>query len=145
MVVVADIDVSTSEGPVLSFENGAADIRWLIRHLERTGVTKAVCESTGGYERPVGGKLKETALSVQMAHPLRVRSFARACGYEAKTDPLTPRYCLATAWCSLTRTPQDRTQSRNTRSCANRWAGESSLWMTVCGNSIGWTRGLRKR
>ena len=23
-----------------------------------------------------------------MAHPVRVRAFARACGYEAKTDPL---------------------------------------------------------
>ena len=95
MVIVAGIDVSKatldvsiSEGPVLSFENSSAGIRRLRRHLERTGVTKAVCESTGGYERPVVGKLREAALSVQVAHPLRVRSFARACGYEAKTDPL---------------------------------------------------------
>ena len=27
-------------------------------------------------------------IGVQVAHPLRVRAFARACGYEAKTDPL---------------------------------------------------------
>ena len=95
MVVVAGIDVSkatlevsVSEGPVLSFENSAAGIRRLLRHMKRTGVTKAVCESTGGYERLVVGKLRETALNVQVAHPLRVRAFARACGYEAKTDPL---------------------------------------------------------
>ncbi len=95
MVVVAGIDVSKatldlsiSEGPVLSFENSATGIRRLLRHLERAGVTKAVCESTGGYERLVVGKLRETAFSVQVAHPLRVRAFARACGYEAKTDPL---------------------------------------------------------
>ena len=25
---------------------------------------------------------------MQVAHPVRVRAFARACGYEAKTDPL---------------------------------------------------------
>ena len=95
MVVVAGIDVSkatlevsVSEGPVLSFENSATGIRRLLRHMKRTGVTKAVCESTGGYERLVVGKLRETALNVQVAHPLRVRAFARACGYEAKTDPL---------------------------------------------------------
>ena len=95
MVVVAGIDVSkatlevsVSEGPVLSFENSATGIRRLLRHLGRTGVTKAVCESTGGYERPVVGKLRETAINVQVAHPVRVRAFARACGYEAKTDPL---------------------------------------------------------
>ena len=95
MVVVAGIDVSkatldvsVSECPVVRFENSAADIRRLLRHMEQKGVTKAVCESTGGYERLVVSKLRETALSVQVAHPVRVRAFARACGYEAKTDPL---------------------------------------------------------
>ncbi len=95
MVVVAGIDVakatlevSVSEGPVLSFENSAIGIRNLLRHLERTGVTRAVGEPTGGYERLVVGKLRDTAISVQVAHPVRVRAFARACGYEAKTDPL---------------------------------------------------------
>ena len=95
MVVVAGIDVSkatlevsVSEGPVLRFDNSATGIRRLVRHLERAGATKAVCESTGGYERLVVGKLRETAINVQVAHPLRVRAFARACGYEAKTDPL---------------------------------------------------------
>ena len=95
MVVVAGIDVSkatlevsVSEGPVLRFENNATGIRGLLRHLERAGVTKAVCEFTGGYERLVVSKLRETAINVQVAHPVRVRAFARACGYEAKTDPL---------------------------------------------------------
>ena len=95
MVVVAGIDVSkatleisVSEGPALSFENSAAGIRRLLKHLERAGVTKAVCESTGGYERLAVGKLREKSVTVQVAHPVRVRAFARACGYEAKTDPL---------------------------------------------------------
>ena len=95
MVVVAGIDVSkatldvsVSEGPVIHFENSTTGIRRLLRHMERAGVTKAVCESTGGYECPVVGKLRETAINVQVAHPVRVRAFARACGYEAKTDPL---------------------------------------------------------
>ena len=66
MVVVAGIDVSkatldvsVSEGPVLSFENSTTGIRKLLRHLERAGVTRAVCESTGGYERLVVGRLRE--------------------------------------------------------------------------------------
>ena len=95
MVVVAGIDVSKatldvsiSEGDVYRFENSTMGVRRLLRHLERTGVTRAVCESTGGYERLVVGKLRETAISMQVAHPVRVRAFARACGYEAKTDPL---------------------------------------------------------
>ena len=95
MVVVAGIDVSkatldvsVSEGPVIRFENSATGIRRLLRHMKRTGVTKAVCESTGGYERLVVGKLREKAFSVEVEHPFRVRAFARACGYEAKTDPL---------------------------------------------------------
>ena len=74
MVVVAGIDVSkatlevsVSEGPVLRFENSATGIRNLLRHLERTGVTAAVWEPTGGYERLVVGKLRETAISVQVA------------------------------------------------------------------------------
>ena len=95
MIVVAGIDVSkatlevsVSEGPVLRFENSATGIRRLLRHLERAGVTKAVCEFTGGYERLVVGKLRETVIGVEVAHPAGVRAFARACGYEAKTDPL---------------------------------------------------------
>ena len=87
-VAKATLDVSVSEGSVLSSENSAKGIRNLLTHLERTGVTRAVCEPTGGYERLVVGKLREKAISVQVAHPVRVRAFARACGYEAKTDPL---------------------------------------------------------
>ena len=58
MAVVAGIDVSkatlevsVSEGPVLSFENSVTGIRRLLRHMERVGVTGVVCEFTGGYER----------------------------------------------------------------------------------------------
>ena len=95
MVVVAGIDVSkatldvsVSEGPVLRFENSAMGIRIMFKHMEEQGVTKAVCESTGGYERLLVNTLRESEFTVQVAHPLRVRAFARASGYEAKTDPL---------------------------------------------------------
>ena len=95
MVVVAGIDVSkatldvsVSEGDVCRFNNTGKGISSLLKHIERQGVTKAVCESTGGYERLLVSRLRGGELVVQVAHPLRVRAFARACGYEAKTDPL---------------------------------------------------------
>ena len=73
---------------MINFENSITGIRRLLKHMEREGVTKAVCESTGGYERLVVSKLREATINVQVAHPTRVRAFARACGIEAKTDPL---------------------------------------------------------
>ena len=50
-----------------------------------------VCEATGGYERLLVSRLRAAGITVQVAHPLRVRAFARACGYEAKTDALDAR------------------------------------------------------
>ena len=47
----------------------------------------AVCESIGGYERLLVGRLRKTEVEVHVVHPSRVRAFAKACGYEAKTDP----------------------------------------------------------
>ena len=59
--------------------------------MARTGATQAVCEATGGYERFLVSRLGVAGITVQVAHPLRVRAFARACGYEAKTDALDAR------------------------------------------------------
>ena len=84
----ATLDVSVSEGEVSRFDNSCKGIKDMLRHMEGQGVTKAVCEPTGGYERLLVSKLRESEFTVQVAHPLRVRAFARACGYEAKTDPL---------------------------------------------------------
>ena len=39
-------------------------------------MTKAVCEFTGGYERLVVSKLRETAINVQVAHPVRSHAHA---------------------------------------------------------------------
>ena len=50
-----------------------------------------MCEPTGGYDRQLISQLEEAGLSADMVHPNKVRSFARACGYEAKTDGLDAR------------------------------------------------------
>ena len=74
-------------GPVIRFDNTVMGISRLLEHLVDKDVAKAVCESTGGYERPLASRLRETEIQVYLAHPRRVRAFARACGYEAITDP----------------------------------------------------------
>ena len=81
------LDVSVSEGPVLRFDNTAKSITRLLKYLKKQCTTMTVCESTGGYERLLVSRLRKTEIAVRVAHPSRVRSFARACGYEAKTDP----------------------------------------------------------
>ena len=81
------LDVSVSEGPVLRFDNSAKGITKLLKHLAEQEATLAVCESTGGYERLLVSRLHKAELAVRVANPSRVRAFARACGYEAKTGP----------------------------------------------------------
>ena len=95
MKVVAGIDVgktrlevSVSAGPVRRFDTTPAGLSALVGWLDREGATHVVCESTGGYEREVVRRLRSTAWSVHIAHPNRVRNFARAAGHQAKTDAL---------------------------------------------------------
>ena len=83
----ASLDVSISEGPVIRFDNTVKGIGKLLKHLKAQDVTVAVCEATGGYERLLVSQLRKTEIAIHVAHPSRVRAFAKACGYEAKTDP----------------------------------------------------------
>ena len=84
----SSLDVSVSEGPVLRFDNTAKGITKLLKHLTKQEATLTVCESTGGYERLLVSRLRKAEIGVRVANPSRVRAFAKACGYEAKTDPL---------------------------------------------------------
>ena len=47
-----------------------------------------VCEATGGYERLFVEHCLKTQLPVHRAHANKIRHFAKAAGYEAKTDPI---------------------------------------------------------
>ena len=85
------LDVSVSQGPVRSFANTPEGIAALWDWVASQGVSEAVCEPTGGYEREVVRRLGESGLSVHVAHPNKVRNFARAAGHEAKTDVLDAR------------------------------------------------------
>ena len=95
MEVVAGIDVGkfrldvwAGAGPVQRFDNSTEGIAALAQWLGEQNVSMAVCEPTGGYERPLISQLEEAGFRIHLAHPNKVRSFARACGHEAKTDGL---------------------------------------------------------
>ena len=82
-----NLDVSVSEGPVVRFDNTKPGITRLLKYLGKHDDTLVVCEATGGYERALVSRLREAGVAIHVAHPTRVRAFAKACGYEAKTDP----------------------------------------------------------
>ena len=86
-----ELDASVSQGPVRSFANTAEGIAALLNWIASQDASEAVCEPTGGYEREVVRRLEESGLSVHVAHPNKVRNFARAAGHEAKTDVLDAR------------------------------------------------------
>ena len=62
----------------------AEGIAALAQWLGEQNVSVAVCEPTGGYERLLISQLEEAGFRIHLAHPNKVRSFARACGHEAK-------------------------------------------------------------
>lgn len=59
-----------------------------IKEIKNAAPRLCVVESTGGHERLIVDRLQTAGLKVHIAHPSRVRSFAKAKGYLAKTDRL---------------------------------------------------------
>ena len=82
----ANLDVSVAEGTVIRFDNTEEGISRLLAHLAEQDATVAVCEATEGYERLIVDRLRKTGMPIHVVQPTRVRAFARACGYQAKTD-----------------------------------------------------------
>ena len=70
------------------FANDAEGIAAILEWLEAQEVELVVCEPTGGYEEPLARGLRQRGLPVHLAHPNKVRAFARASGRMAKTDRL---------------------------------------------------------
>lgn len=82
------LDVSVDEGKVRRFANTAAGVEELAECLGGYEQPLAICEATGGYELLVVETLRQAGIPVHVAHPNQVRDFAKACGYQAKTDRL---------------------------------------------------------
>jgi transposase len=83
-----ELAVSVARGPVRGFPNTSAGLTAVLAWVRGQAVTHVVCEATGGYERVLVQRIRGTDLAVTVAHPPKVRAFARAVGQGAKTDPL---------------------------------------------------------
>ena len=88
-----DIHVDGIEQENLSLENSGVGIESFIgtlQDLELKGHTikLIICEATGGYERLLSMMLRASGLPIHVAHPNKVRSFAKAIGKFAKTDKI---------------------------------------------------------
>src|SRR5271167_3016578 len=60
----------------------------LLKLLRAHPGAQVVCEATGGYEQAAARALQAADIPVSIVEAARVRSFARAQGQRAKTDPI---------------------------------------------------------
>lgn len=82
------LDASVCGKPVQRYENSVTGRKHLRVFLQKNAIEVVVCEATGGYERPVVNELRGRSVVVQVAHPNKVRAYAKALGHLAKTDRL---------------------------------------------------------
>jgi transposase len=85
------IDTAIRFGAEASFANSAKGRRELLAWVKEHGVTEAVMEASGGYERSWARLLREAAVEVAIVDPKRVRHFAKSAGQLAKNDPIDAR------------------------------------------------------
>lgn len=85
------LDYSIDERNEGQLYHPAADLAKLIEKLRALIRPCVVCESTGGYERPVLAALVAAGIEVCLVQPGRVRAFAHAEGLIAKTDRIDAR------------------------------------------------------
>jgi transposase len=83
----------SAEAKPRAFTNDAAGHAALLAALPAQA--HVVCESTGGYQRPLVRALQRAGVPVSVVLPGRVRAFARARGLRAKTDPIDARLLSA--------------------------------------------------
>ncbi|NDC22441.1 IS110 family transposase [bacterium] len=69
---------------------GLKSLLTLLAHSESTGnkIALVTCEASGGYERLLVKTLRNAAYPVHVAHANKVRAFAKAKGWLAKTDKI---------------------------------------------------------
>jgi transposase len=82
------LDISLLDKHYKIKNNDSAIESFIKNHLIGLSIGLCVVESTGGYERLLIIKFNGVGIRVYRAHPNKVYSFARACGYFAKTDKL---------------------------------------------------------
>ena len=152
-----ELDVSVDEDRARRFANTSAGVAELVGWLGSQGPLLAVCEATGGYEALVVQALRQVGVPVHIAHPNQVRAFARACGYQAKTDGLDAmvlsRYGQVFQPAPTLAQEADRGQLQDPCADGSSWSPSAPRRRTVCpaftiqppripyeDTSPGWTR-----
>jgi transposase len=92
------IDVSKSRldvdwlGQPKAYNNNKPAVATLIKDLqalkEQATLALVICEATGGYEQKIVRACHEAGLPVHVAHPNKVKHFAKSKGLLAKTDKI---------------------------------------------------------
>lgn len=82
-----DVHIRPS-GETFAVERTAAGLDALCRRLREIAPRIVALEATGGFEAIATAALAAACLPVAVVNPAQVRSFARALGRRAKTDPI---------------------------------------------------------
>lgn len=86
------LDVNVyGENKVNRWQNDRLGASQLGDKLSQMVIKLVVVEASGGWERRIHIELSQRGLGVAVVNPTRVRSFARAMGQLAKTDPIDAR------------------------------------------------------
>jgi transposase len=96
MDIFVGIDVSKDQldvhvlpsGEAFSVVHDAEGLALLCERLSELKPHTVALEATGGFEVVAAGSLASSGLPVVVINPAQVRSFARALGQRAKTDPI---------------------------------------------------------
>ncbi|MBA0086358.1 MAG: IS110 family transposase [Acidobacteria bacterium Pan2503] len=94
--IIVGIDVSKNRldvavrprGEVFAVERNAAGLESLVARLRVLSPRVVALEATGGFEIIVAAALASGGLPVVVVNPAQIRSFAKAIGQRAKTDPI---------------------------------------------------------
>ncbi len=84
------LDVCDPEHGRFQVANTRKGIARIVEHIRSRpgGPVRLCCEATGGYERLLVVEMREAGIGVAVAHPGRVRAFAKSKGVLAKTDAI---------------------------------------------------------
>lgn len=74
-----------------SYANNSVGFAALIGWMKSYDIRRVLLEATGGYERAAMKSLQAAGFEVLRINPRRAKSFSKAMGYHAKTDPIDAR------------------------------------------------------
>jgi len=94
--IIVGIDVSKDRldvalrpsGEIFAVERNSAGLGLLVARLKDLSPRIVALEATGGFETVVAAALAAAGLPVVIVNPANVRSFAKAIGQRAKSDPI---------------------------------------------------------